>query len=179
MPHEQPLLQWETLGPIVCAAATAHSRVIPPAVALIGTELAAAAVNLVPSGDADVPGMTDYSQEQGVLVLSVALRLVAQADVSSQGADSTPYSRGGLYARWVRGCFGVVSRTEDAGLENGSNQVRSKPDPSECARETGVSDRSADTHVIGSKVRRALLLMKPFSRQFLACAQYHARACPT
>lgn len=111
---KQPLLQWETLSAIVRAAAMAHAQEVPPAIALLGTELAAAAINLVPpSGDGNGHRIAGCDQRQGVLVLSAALRLVAQADVCSQGVRRSN-NEGGLYAQWVRSCFGVASPGEDA-----------------------------------------------------------------
>ena len=122
--NEQPLLQWETLGPIVRAAATAHAQKVPPAVELIGTELAAAAVNLAPSEDGHANRTVGCNQKQGVLVLSAALQLVAQADTSIwlQGSRQKVVE-GGLYAQWVRSCFGAGVPNIDGGVAQETGQV--------------------------------------------------------
>lgn len=126
MPTKQPLLRWETLGPVVRAAATAHPQEVPAAVAFIGTELAGAAVNFIPSGDGNVSRMTGCNQQQGMLVLSAALQLVAQADVCLQGARRRT-GEGGLYAQWVRSCFGPQRGDGCAAQEVG--QVEDRPSP--------------------------------------------------
>lgn len=124
---QQPLLHWETLGPVVRAAATAHTDEVPAAVADIGTDLAAAAVNAVPSGNSRPTG---FNQQQGVLVLSAAFRLVAEADVCSRGGtDKRAAEGGGLYAQWVRSCLGV-----DGGAAQVVDQAEVRPAPQEGTR---------------------------------------------
>lgn len=124
---EQPLLRWETLGPVVRAAATAHADEVPAAVADIGTELAAAAVNAVPSGNSRPTG---FNQQRGVIVLSAAFRLVAEADVCSRGGtDKRAAEGGGLYAQWVRSCLGVAG-----GAAKVLDQVEVMPSPQEGTR---------------------------------------------
>ena len=132
---EQPLLRWEILGPIVRAAATAHAQKIPPAIVLIGTELAAAAVNLAPSGDDHASRTVACNQKQGVLVLSAALRLVAQADASLQGARQKP-AECGLYAQWVRSCFGARLSNTDGGVVQEAGQA----EVAHVGQEQGTSD---------------------------------------
>ncbi|CAM9570933.1 unnamed protein product [Ectocarpus sp. 6 AP-2014] len=123
----KPLLRWETLGPVVRAAAAAHADEVPAAVADIGTELAAAAVNAVPSGNS---WPTGFNQQQGVLVLSAAFRLVAEADVCSRGGtDRRAAEGGGLYAQWVRSCLGVAS-----GAAKVVDQAEVMPAPQEGTR---------------------------------------------
>ncbi|CAM9413171.1 unnamed protein product [Ectocarpus sp. 12 AP-2014] len=123
----KPLLRWETLGPVVRAAATAHADEVPAAVAEIGTELAAAAVNAVPSGNSRPTGL---NQQQGVLVLSAAFRLVAEADVCSRGGTHKRAAEGGgLYAQWVRSCLGVVG-----GAAKVFDQAEAMPAPQEGTR---------------------------------------------
>lgn len=126
MPTKQPLLRWETLGPVVRAAATAHPQEVPAAVALIGAELTGAAINFIPSGDGNVSRMTGCNQQQGVLVLSAALQLVAEADVCLQGARRRT-GEGGLYAQWVRSCFGPQRGDGCAAQDVGQAEGRSAP----------------------------------------------------
>lgn len=102
----QPLLRWQTLGPVIRAAAMAHQKEVPSAIARIGTEVAALAINLAPSGDTSEERLAGCNYPQGVVVLSAALRLVWQADAPSVQERQTT-SEGGLYAKWVRSCFGV------------------------------------------------------------------------
>lgn len=148
---EQPLLRWETFGPVVRAAATAHPQKIPAAVALIGTELAGAAVNFIPSGDGNVSRMTGCNQQQGVLVLSAALRLVAQADICLQGARRRT-GEGGLYAQWVRSCFGPQAGDGCAAQEVGQAEVR--PAPPGHGQEKWTPEPHADgSRLSGSEVR--------------------------
>lgn len=137
--QKQPLLQWETLAPIVRAAALAHTQEVPPAIALLGTELAAAAINLVPSGDGNGHRIAGCDRQQGVLVLSAALRLVAQADVCSQGARRSN-NEGGSYARWIRSCFGVAS----SGEEIVAAQDPAKPDVRQCQAGQGAQNAVSD-----------------------------------
>ncbi|CAM9654224.1 unnamed protein product [Ectocarpus sp. 12 AP-2014] len=126
-PLHKPLLRWETLGPVVRAAATAHADEVPAAVADIGTELAAAAVNAVPLGNSRPTG---FNQQQGVLVLSAAFRLVAEADVCSRGGtDKRAAEGGGLYAQWVRSCLGVAG-----GPAKVFDQAEAMPAPQEGTR---------------------------------------------
>lgn len=113
---EQPLLQWETFGPIVRAAASVHPQSIPLAVAAMGTELAAAAVNVVPVEDF---GGARVSQDQGVLVLSASLRLVGQADRRSHNAPCNAIISDGLYSQWMHSCFGATAAIV---VESGSAQ---------------------------------------------------------
>lgn len=144
---KQPLLRWETLGPIVRAAATAYPRDLPPAVALSGTEMAAAAVNFVPSGDANASRTNGCNQPQGVLVLSAALRLVAEADVTSQGTQGRDVEgEDGLYASWVRSFLGV---DESAGIAVGPAEVGA------AQQEHGEEAQMRDVHPppSGSEVR--------------------------
>ncbi|CAM9876477.1 unnamed protein product, partial [Ectocarpus sp. 4 AP-2014] len=123
----KPLLRWETLGPVVRAAATAHADEVPAAVADLGTELAAAAVNAVPSGNSRTTG---FNQQQGVLVLSAAFRLVAEADVCSRGGtDKRAAEGGGLYAQWVRSCLGVAG-----GAAKVFDQAEAMPAPEDGTR---------------------------------------------
>lgn len=149
----QPLLQWKTLGPIVRAAAKAHTQKIPPAVALIGTELAAAAVNLVPSGEANVNRLGGCTQQQGVMVLSSALRLVAEADTDSQGAPRRT-GESGLYAQWVRSCFAVGSPTRNEGVAQGVVQAEIKQAPPGHGQEQEAPELCGDVPGLhGSMVR--------------------------
>lgn len=128
--RQQPLLRWETLGPVVRAAATAHADEVPAAVADIGTELAAAAVNAVPSANSRPTG---FNQQQGVLVLSAAFRLVAEADVCSRGdTDKRAAEGSGLYAQWVRSCLGVAGSAVQV-----VDQAEVRPSPQEGTRASG------------------------------------------
>lgn len=163
---KQPLLQWETLAPIVRAAAMAHTQEVPPAIALLGTELVAAAINLVPSGDGNGHRIAGCDRQQGVLVLSAALRLVAHADVCSQGARRSN-NEGGSYARWIRSCFGVASSGEDAVAA----QDPAKPDVRQCQAGQGVQNAVSDqcpqeSELHGSEVGGLLPLSRGRAEQF-------------
>lgn len=155
---EQPLLQWETLGPIVRAAAMAHAQKIPPAVVVIGTELAAAAVNLAPSEDGYANRTVGCNQKQGVQVLSAALRLVAQADTSMWmlGAQQK-VGEGELYAQWVRGCFGAGVPNTDGSIALETGQVEIL----HTGQEQGASEVIQDTPCLrGLEVRGLYCLVK-------------------
>lgn len=133
------------------AAAMAHAQKVPPAVVLIGTELAAAAVNLAPSEDGHANRTSGCNQKQGVLVLSAALRLVAQADTGMwlQGARQK-ISEGGLYAQWVRSCFGAGMPTTDGGVAQETGQVEIL----HVGQEQGASEAFQDTPCLrGLEVR--------------------------
>ena len=120
---KQPLLLWGTLGPVVRAAVSAHPESILPAVIAVGTELAGAAVNLVPAGDSNATRVTGCTQDQGLLVLQVALRLVAYADRRSHGTSFYAPLKDGLYAQWMHSCFGVATTAGDSSVAQEVEQV--------------------------------------------------------
>lgn len=115
MSGEQPLLQWDSFGPIVRAAASVHAESVPLAVAAMGTELAGAAVNIVPVGDSGGARVSGCTQDQGVLILSAALRLVAQADRRSHSPPCSAILTDGLYSQWMHSCFGVAATVGESG----------------------------------------------------------------
>ena len=120
----------------------AHAQKIPPAIVVIGTELAAAAVNLAPSEGGFTNRTVGCNQKQGVQVLSAALRLVAQADTGMwmQRAQQK-VGEDGLYAQWVRSCFGagVPNADDSVVLETGQVEilhVRQEQGASEVVQDT-------------------------------------------
>lgn len=114
----QPLLQWETLAPIVGAAAAAYPHDTPHAITLIGTELTETALNLAPPEDSNRDQEIACDRRQGMLILALALRVVAAADMPLQGSR---VDKGGFYYRWFRSCFGVTAQ------EPGEAQPRLAP----------------------------------------------------
>ena len=147
---EQPLLFWETFGSAVRAAATAHPQEIPAALALIGTEMAEAAVNFVPSGDGNVSRTAGCNQQQGVLVLSAALRLVQAADIS-QGARKRRTGQGGLYTQWFTSCFGP--QKGEGGAAQKVDQADVRPAPQGGSHETNVPEPQEEgSRLSGSEV---------------------------
>lgn len=138
---KQPLLHWETFGPVVRAAATAHPQ-IQARIALIGIEMAEAAVNFVPSGNGTVSRTIGCNQQQGVLVLSAAFRLVAQADVGFQGARRGT-GEGGLYAQWFTSCFGPQ---EEGSATQRVGQTEVRPASPGCG---GQEKRAPEPHGAG------------------------------
>lgn len=106
--------------------------------------MAEAAVNFVPSGDGTVSRTIGYNQQQGVLVLSAAFRLVAQADVGSQGVRSGT-GEGGLYAQWFTNCFGPQV---EGGATPRFGQAEVRPASPGCGQEK----RAPDTHEAGSQL---------------------------
>lgn len=142
---EQPLLQWDTFGPIVRAAASVHPKAVPLAVAAMGTELAGAAVNIVPVGDV---GGVRVSQDQGVLILSASLRLVAQADRRSHSAPcSAPFTNDGLYSQWMHSCFGATAAVvvESGGVQK-MDDVAVKPSLPRGRSEQAKDSNALQTH---------------------------------
>lgn len=128
---EQPLLRWETFGPVVHAAAAAHPE-MQARIAVIGIEMAEAAVNFVPLGDGAASRTFGCSQQQGVLVLSAAFRLVAEADVGCQRARRGTSEGGGLYSKWFTNCFGPQG---EGGATQRVGQAEVRPAPADCGQE--------------------------------------------
>lgn len=149
---EQPLLFWETFGPVVRAAATAHPQEIPAALALVGTEMAETAVNFIPSGDGNVSRTAGCNQQQGVLVLSAALRLVQAADIS-QGARKRKSGEGGLYTQWFTSCFGPRKGEDGVPPRADQADVRPGPQGTGSGYETRVSESPDEgSRLSGSEV---------------------------
>lgn len=145
---EQPLLRWETFGPVVRAAATAHPEIATRIVS-IGTEMAEAAVNFVPSGDGTASRTIECNQQQGVLILSAAFRLVAQADAGFQGAR-TGNGEGELYAQWFTNCFGPQG---EGGPARGDWLAGIRPASPGRGQEDGASEANeAGSQLSGSEV---------------------------
>ncbi|CAM9923426.1 unnamed protein product [Scytosiphon promiscuus] len=174
----KPLLSWDTLGPIVRAAATAFPQDVPSAVALTGTEMAAAAVNFIPSGDGNTSRTKGCNQQQGVLVLSAALRLVAEADVCSQRIQSGGVEgEGGLYAAWARSCFGtddrianVVGSADDIHPQQGHGQETQMRDlrPRPAGSELQLGMREAMEKQRATEIlMEALCLSVPYDPAFV------------
>lgn len=90
----------------------AHPQETPKAIALLGTELAEISLNLRP---ADPPGgnwVVVRDHQHGVRILSTALRIVAEADMSRQALG---VEEGGLYRQWFQSCFGVIVPSAEGG----------------------------------------------------------------
>lgn len=115
---QQPLLQWEALTPIIGAAAVAYPHDAPRAISLLSTELTEMALNLAPPEGFNRDQEIACDRPQGMLILAVALRVVAAADVPLQGSRG---EEGGFYYRWFRSCFGVSAQ------EPGEVQARLAP----------------------------------------------------
>lgn len=99
--------------------------------------MAEAAVNFVPSGDVSSSRTIGCNQQQGVLVLSAAFRLVAHADFAYQGTRRGT-GEGGLYAQWFTNCFGPrleggasreVEQAEVRPASPGFGQEKRAPEP--------------------------------------------------
>lgn len=151
----QPLLRWVTFGPVVRAAATAHPQ-IPARIASIGIEMAEAAVNFVPSRDGTISRTIGCNQQQGVLVLSAAFRLVAQADVGSQETRKRT-GGGGLYSQWFTNCFGPKG---EGGASRGVEQAEIRP-----ASPGFDQDKQApEPHGAGPQLSRSEVCKNPWLR---------------
>lgn len=118
-------MHWEILSPILRAAVIAYPQDIPHAVALLGTELVEKALNLTTSRDSGSNHMIAYSHEQGLRVLSAALRLVAEADERSKARDSI-FGDQDLYSQWFRNCFGEATANSGRSAPQSTVDVQSK-----------------------------------------------------
>lgn len=106
--------------------------------------MAEAAVNFVPSRDGTVSRTVGCNQQQGVLVLSAAFRLVAQADVASQGTRRRT-GEGGVYARWFTNCFGSQG---EGFASRGVEHAEVRP----ASPGIGMEKRAPEPHGAGSQL---------------------------
>lgn len=111
--------------------------------------MAEAAVNFVPSRDGASSRTIGCNQQQGVLVLSAAFRLVAHADIASQGTRRG-IGQGGLYAQWFTNCFGPQG---ECGASRGVEQAEVRPASPGFGQEKRVPEpHGAGPQLSGSEV---------------------------
>lgn len=136
----QSLLKWGILSSLIRAAAVAHPQVVPKSTAALGTELVEMALNLAPVRDSSTNRLITCGHDQGVAILSVALRMVAGADEQSRIGDLVEEK--GLYSQWFHKCFGVGQASSEEFAIRSTVDERPKVDPTDMLE--GVTTSNAN-----------------------------------